>query len=39
MLTTLPQKIGMGVMGMGGTIAIIGGIMFVIICLRVMIKR
>ena len=38
MLTTLPQKIGMGVMGLGGTIAIIGGIMFVIVCLRAMTK-
>ena len=35
-LTTLPQKIGMGMMGLGGLIAIIGGIMFVLVCLRAM---
>ena len=31
MLTTLPQKIGMGMMGLGGLIAIIGGLMFVLV--------
>ncbi len=36
MLTTLPQKIGMGVMGLGGTVAIVGGIMFVLVCLKAM---
>ena len=36
MLTTLPQKIGMGVMGLGGTVAIVGGLMFVIVCLKAM---
>lgn len=36
MLTTLPQKIGMGMMGLGGLIAIIGGLLFVVICLKSM---
>jgi hypothetical protein len=35
-LTTLPQKIGMGMMGLGGLIAVIGGIMFVLVCLKLM---
>lgn len=35
-LTTLPQKIGMGMMGLGGLIAIIGGLMFVVVCLKIM---
>jgi hypothetical protein len=35
-LTTLPQKIGMGMMGTGGLIAVIGGIMFVLVCLKAM---
>lgn len=35
-LTTLPQKIGMGMMGLGGLIAIIGGLLFVVICLKSM---
>jgi hypothetical protein len=39
MLISLPQKIGMGMMGLGGLIAIIGGIFFVIICLRSMLPR
>lgn len=39
MLTTLPQKIGMGVMGLGGTIAIVGGLMFVIVCLKAMLRK
>ena len=39
MLTTLPQKIGMGVMGLGGTVAIVGGIMFVVVCLKAMSKQ
>ena len=38
-LTTLPQKIGMGMMGLGGLIAVIGGIMFVLVCLKVMLPR
>ena len=38
-LTTLPQKIGMGVMGLGGTIAIVGGLMFVLVCLKAMMRR
>jgi heme/copper-type cytochrome/quinol oxidase subunit 1 len=37
-LTSLPQKIGMGMMGLGGLIAIIGGVMFVLVCLRAMRK-
>ena len=39
MLTTLPQKIGMGMMGLGGLIAVIGGIMFVVVCLKAMWPR
>jgi len=39
MLTTLPQKIGMGMMGLGGLISIIGGIMFVLVCLMAMRQR
>ena len=35
-LTTLGQKAGMGLMGLGGLIAIIGGLMFLIIVLRAM---
>jgi len=35
-LTTLPQKVGMGMMGLGGLIAVIGGIMFVLVCLKAM---
>ncbi|OHC73173.1 MAG: hypothetical protein A3H93_02180 [Rhodocyclales bacterium RIFCSPLOWO2_02_FULL_63_24] len=38
-LTTLPQKIGMGMMGAGGLIAVIGGIMFVLVCLKLMLPR
>ena len=38
-LTTLPQKIGMGMMGLGGLIAVIGGIMFVLVCLKAMTPR
>ena len=38
-LTTLPQKLGMGMMGIGGLIAIIGGVMFVIVCLKAMSRR
>jgi heme/copper-type cytochrome/quinol oxidase subunit 1 len=38
-LVTLPQKIGMGMMGLGGLIAIIGGVMFILVCLKVMSKR
>ena len=39
MLTTLPQKIGMGMMGLGGLIAIIGGLLFVVVCLKAMWPR
>ncbi|CAG0957544.1 hypothetical protein RHDC4_00486 [Rhodocyclaceae bacterium] len=39
MLTTLPQKIGMGMMGLGGLIAIIGGLLFVVVCLKAMLPR
>lgn len=38
-LTTLPQKIGMGMMGAGGLIAVIGGIMFVLVLLKLMLKK
>ncbi|HTH93847.1 MAG TPA: cbb3-type cytochrome c oxidase subunit I [Rhodocyclaceae bacterium] len=34
MLLTWQQKAGMGMMGLGGLIAIIGGIMFVLVCLK-----
>ena len=30
MLVSLPQKLGMGLMGLGGLIAVIGGVMFVV---------
>ncbi|MBI4740993.1 MAG: cbb3-type cytochrome c oxidase subunit I [Betaproteobacteria bacterium] len=36
LLTTLPQKIGMGMMGLGGMVAVIGGLMFVVVCLKAM---
>lgn len=39
MLTTLPQKLGMGMMGLGGLIAIIGGLLFVLVCLKAMWPR
>ncbi|HNC52752.1 MAG TPA: cbb3-type cytochrome c oxidase subunit I [Accumulibacter sp.] len=39
MLTTLPQKIGMGMMGIGGLIAVVGGLLFVVVCLRAMARR
>lgn len=38
-LTTLPEKLGMGMMGLGGLIAVIGGVMFVLVCLRAMTSR
>lgn len=38
-LVTLPQKIGMGMMGAGGAIAVIGGIMFILVCLKAMTRR
>lgn len=38
-LTTLPQKVGMGMMGLGGLIAVIGGLMFVLVCLKAMSRR
>jgi hypothetical protein len=38
-LTTLPQKIGMGMMGAGGLIAVIGGIMFVLVCLKLLLRK
>ena len=38
-LVTLPQKIGMGMMGAGGAIAVIGGVMFILVCLKAMTKR
>jgi cytochrome c oxidase subunit I len=39
MLVSLPQKIGMGLMGLGGLIAVIGGVIFVVVCLRAMLNR
>ena len=38
-LVTLPQKIGMGMMGLGGAIAVIGGIMFILVCLKAMTRK
>ena len=38
MLVSLPQKVGMGMMGLGGLIAVIGGVMFVVVCLRAMLS-
>ncbi|MEF8699647.1 MAG: cbb3-type cytochrome c oxidase subunit I [Candidatus Accumulibacter sp. UW26] len=38
-LTTLPQKLGMGMMGLGGLIAVIGGLLFVLVCLQAMSPR
>ena len=35
----LEQKISMGMMGLGGLIAVIGGLMFVVICLKAMSGR
>ncbi|HEX8988563.1 MAG TPA: cbb3-type cytochrome c oxidase subunit I [Rhodocyclaceae bacterium] len=35
-LATLPQKLGMAMMGIGGLIATAGGLMFVVLCLRAM---
>jgi hypothetical protein len=35
----LEQKIGMGMMGLGGLVAVIGGLMFVVICLKAMSGR
>ncbi|MGE5468331.1 MAG: cbb3-type cytochrome c oxidase subunit I [Ignavibacteria bacterium] len=35
-LTALPQKLGMAMMGLGGLVAVIGGLMFVVLCLRAM---
>lgn len=39
MLVTLPEKLGMGLMGLGGVVAVIGGVMFVLVCLRAMLNR
>jgi hypothetical protein len=38
-LRSLPEVIGMGMMGIGGLIAIIGGVMFIIVCLDRMLRR
>jgi cytochrome c oxidase subunit 1 len=38
MLVSLPQKLGMGLMGLGGLIAVIGGVMFVLVCLKAMLN-
>jgi cytochrome c oxidase subunit I len=37
-LVSLPQKLGMGLMGLGGLIAVIGGVMFVLVCLKAMLS-
>lgn len=36
LLITLSERIGMGMMGLGGLVAVIGGVMFVWVCLRSM---
>jgi cytochrome c oxidase subunit I len=33
-LRTAPETLGMGLMGLGGLVAIIGGIMFLVIVMR-----
>jgi hypothetical protein len=38
-LVSLPQKLGMGMMGLGGLIAVVGGVMFVLVCLKAMRQR
>ena len=38
-LTSLPQKLGMGMMGLGMGISVIGGAIFVIVCLGAMLRR
>lgn len=38
-LVSLPQKVGMGLMGLGGLIAIGGGVLFVVVCLKAMTGR
>ncbi|OIP08217.1 MAG: hypothetical protein AUK49_12350 [Betaproteobacteria bacterium CG2_30_68_42] len=38
-LKSMPEVIGMGMMGAGGLIAIIGGILFLVVCLRSMWPR
>jgi cytochrome c oxidase subunit I len=38
MLVTLPQKLGMGLMGLGGLVAVVGGVMFVLVCLKAMLR-
>jgi hypothetical protein len=35
-LTTVGERVGMGMMGLGGLIAVIGGVMFVLACLQSM---
>jgi heme/copper-type cytochrome/quinol oxidase subunit 1 len=35
-LHTLGERIGMGMMGLGGLIAVVGGVMFVVACLQSM---
>jgi hypothetical protein len=39
LLAAMPQKIGMAMMGLGGLVAIVGGLMFVALCLRAMWPR
>jgi len=38
-LASLSEKVAMGMMGLGGAIAIVGGIMFVWVCLKAMLGR
>lgn len=38
-LSSVAQKMGMGLMGLGGLVAIIGGVLFVVVCLRAMWPR
>jgi hypothetical protein len=38
-LRTTEEVIGMGVMGIGGLIAVIGGVLFVVVIARAMLRR
>jgi hypothetical protein len=38
-LRSTPEVIGMGVMGIGGLVAVIGGVLFVVVVARAMLKR
>ncbi|MEK7737633.1 MAG: hypothetical protein AAB319_07755, partial [Pseudomonadota bacterium] len=38
-LVSLPRKLDRGLTGLGGLIVVIGGVMFVLVCVRAMINR